>query len=121
MRELLSNRLKSKHLREPYYNWNPPSCNILTIACDSDVDDSLELPDFSLQNNNVINSFDGENPLTDNDSLFASDASQIENNNTSICVVSGSDSTQNGILHSHFKNNWEIIAQKLTNFIYQVL
>ena len=72
---------ESEHLREPYYKWNPPTRNILTIACDSDIDDSLELPDFGPQKNIVINSFDGENPLTDNDLTLTSDTSQSKNNN----------------------------------------
>ena len=51
---------KSDYLREPYYNWNPPTRNILMIAGENDVNDSLKLSDLDSQNNNIISSSDGE-------------------------------------------------------------
>ena len=73
------------------------------------------MTDFDNNNTNVIVSIDGENPQADfnNDSILASEESQIEFNGTSNAVACGNQPTQNGILFSHLKNNWEIISQKL--------
>ena len=62
--------------------WNPPTRSIITIACDNDADDSLKLPNFDSNDNNVIVSNDGENPHADNDNKnnFVPGENQNENN-----------------------------------------
>ena len=108
------------HLREPFYNWNPPTHDIITIACDNNIDDSLELPDHDFDHDsndtNAIAVTDGENPQVDNKNVnnFVSGENQFENNDIINAVITCCiQTTQNGLLYSHFKNNWEIIAQKL--------
>ena len=109
---------ESNHLREPFFNWNPPTCSILTIACDNDVDDNLKQLDFdsTTVNDNVVESNEGENPLADNDNdnnFSAGENQCVKSDSRNVVVFHGNQPTQNGLLYSHFSNNWEIIAQKL--------
>ena len=86
------------------------------IACDNDVDDSLKLPDFDSNDTNVVIINDGENPHANNhnENNFISGENQNKNNDIINAVVPhGNQLTQNGLLYSNFKNNWEMIAQKL--------
>ena len=85
---------------------------MLTTASTSttlnDLDDSNDT--------NVIVSNDRENPHADNGYVnnIVPGENQYENNNNINAVVPCSNqSKQNGLLYSHFKNNWEIVAQKL--------
>ena len=75
------------HLREPFYNWNPPTHDIIMIACDNDVDDSFELPDHDSNDTNAIAGTDGENPQVDNEN-------QYENKDIINAVVTHGDQTR---------------------------
>ena len=111
------NTFESDYLREPFFNWNPSTRSILTIACDNDIDDNLEQLDFDStdDNDNDVNSNEGENPLAgnDDDNNFAAGENLCVNNDTrGVVDFRGNQPTHNGLLYSHFTNNWEIIAQK---------
>ena len=47
----------SDHIKDPFFNWNPPARNALVAVCDNDIDDQNEIDDFescesNSQNNN---------------------------------------------------------------------
>ena len=115
---------KSDYLREPFFNWNPPTRSILTIACNDDIDDNLVQLDFDStdDNDNDADSNKGENPHADNDDdddLAAGEnpgVAMLDTNNTR-GTPSGDDNfggnqpTHNGLLYSHLTNNGKLLSK----------
>ena len=48
----------SDYLKDPFYNWNPPTHNALVAVCSNDIDDQNEIDDFD---------FDDSTTQIDND------------------------------------------------------
>ena len=46
MMESRSTRSKATTSGNHFFNWNPPTCSILMITCDNDVDDNIEQLDI---------------------------------------------------------------------------
>ena len=96
------------------------------IACNDDVDDNLIQLKFDSTDDNAndADSNEGDNPQAgndDDDDLAAGEnhgVVMLDTNDTR-GTPSGDDNfggnqpTHNGLLYSHFTNNWEIMVQKL--------
>ena len=54
------NNFESDYLREPFFNWNPPSPNTIMAVCKDDVDDEHDMDEHKLLTDHNINSFDEE-------------------------------------------------------------
>ena len=48
-------------MREPFFNWNPPSHNTLTAVCKDDVDNEYDMDKHVISTQNNNDSFDEEN------------------------------------------------------------
>ena len=55
------------YLREPFFNWNPPSRNTLAAICEDDVDDEYDMDKHVTLTQNDNDSFDEENSQADDD------------------------------------------------------
>ena len=52
----------SDYMREPFFSWNPPTCNTLTAVCEDDIDDEYDMDEHvTLTQNDDNDSFDEEN------------------------------------------------------------
>ena len=94
------NTFESDYLRQPFFNWNPPIRNILTIACDYDVDDNLIQLNFDYTDDN-------------DNGIVTLDTSDTRGTPSGDDNFGGNQSTHNGLLYSNFTNNWEIMVPKL--------
>ena len=54
-------KFESDYLREPFFNWNPPSRNTLTAICKDDVDDKYDMDELVISTQNDNDSIDEEN------------------------------------------------------------
>ena len=57
-------KFESDYLREPFFNWNPPSRNTLTAICKDNVDDDYDMDKHVIPTQNDNDSFDEENSQT---------------------------------------------------------
>ena len=129
-------KFESDYLREPFFNWNPPSRNTLMAVCNDDVDDKYDMDEHVLQTQNDTDSFDEENSqVVDNIDRPAGEVPQVidDNNYNDIKAIPQTVVEQNNIggsegaiprsldvvtppyhelLLKHFTNNYGLIAQK---------
>ena len=119
-------KFESDYLREPFFNWNPPSRNTLTAVCIDDVNDEYDSLDE--ENSQAVNDTDrpaGEIPKVVNNNNYnnieAIPRTVVEQNNNegadgvipwSLDVVS----PFHKLLLEQFTNNYDLIAQKQSNY-----
>ena len=140
------NNFESNYLREPFFNWNPPSRNTLMAVCKDDVDDEHDMDEHKLLTDNDIDSLDEENSqavynidrsagvvpqaVNDNDYNDNDNISFNEVNSQAVINYNNIDRSDrvvpqtvdevtppyHELLLRHFTNNYKLIAQKQSDF-----
>ena len=60
-------KFENDYLREPFFNWNPPSCNTLTAVCKDNVDDKYDMDKHVISTQNDNDNIDEVNSQADHD------------------------------------------------------